>query len=208
MGTCGGMYVHKCTTYETTDINHVTRNTDHILYKLHFILLFISWTNMAAILHIQLTLLSSCMGIKTWKWWTYAKPHAHTHKMQYLLHIILAYICQKQVWPPNCMYAIHAKYLMCILWGMYVHICATYEVACVNQTTRNAILRWHHHWWCQKHRRSPSDCIGCIWPLDLLYYRDRSSCIWQDRTKPYTINEYHNLLYSWDMQMQWFLYFL
>ena len=40
-----------------------------------------------------------------------------------------------------------------------------------------------------------------------MLYRDRSSCIWQDRTKPYTINKYHNLLYSWDMQMQWFILF-
>ena len=54
-----------------------------------------------------------------------------------ILHILLPYMCQNQICMPNCIYMSYMAYTYV---GMYVQICATYEVIGFSHVTRNAAL--------------------------------------------------------------------
>ena len=59
-----------------------------------------------------------------------------TAQLQHLLHKLLPYMNEKLVCPAHCM---HMPYCLGHIWGMFVNICATYEVISINYVTRTTV---------------------------------------------------------------------
>ena len=133
----GDVCTYMCHIYQVTRINHVTRRTVHILYKLHLLLLTYI-TEQMWLPHCKYS--SHC----THSAWEYGcdigSYRCQTQKqMQHLPYMSLSSLCLKQTCLPNytCIPCVIYEGHM---WSMYVHICATYEVSGINHVAKRLYM--------------------------------------------------------------------
>ena len=131
------IYLSICISYEPAAINNVTGNTD--IHTFH-ITCICFWTNMTVMLHLYVPLQFYC-SLHIDPIWLQAC--IKINKLQHLFTIWLQNKVPATNMPLNATNMPHVQIIWCShIGGVCHHMCATYEVALVNNVPRITVHRW------------------------------------------------------------------